>query len=145
MSDQTTKTRGRKINPTSARQVRLTRISQLKESGVIVKRGRPKSDKPKEVKVKEKVVKVKEKVVKVKEKNNNVNVEPVVLSEGKNHKTVSHPTGKPITYIKNDVVQGKGNGFDGNKFEDPTIIDIEGVDEIIDDSFIPNDKDLMDC
>jgi hypothetical protein len=138
MSDQTTKTRGRKINPTSARQVRLTRISQLKESGVIIKRGRTKSDKQKEVKVKEKVVKVKE-------KNNNVNVEPVVLSEGKNHKTVSHPTGKPITYIKNDVVQGKGNGFDENKFEDPTIIDIEGVDEIIDNSFIPNDKDLMDC
>ena len=144
MSDQTTKTRGRKINPTSARQPRLARITQLKESGVEIKRGRPKSDKPKVVKVKEK----KEKTAKIKEKNNTTKstttTEPVVLSEGKNHKTVSHPTGKPVTYIMNDVVRGNGNGFDENKFEDPAIIDIEGTDEIIDESFVPNEQDLTD-
>jgi hypothetical protein len=67
-------------------------------------------------------------------------VETVVLSEGTNHKTVSHPTGKPVTYVRSkDIVQAAGKGFED--IEQDNEIEIE---DIVVDEFVPTEDDIKE-
>jgi rRNA processing protein Krr1/Pno1 len=67
-------------------------------------------------------------------------VETVVLSEGTNHKTVSHPTGKPVTYVRSkDIVQAAGKGF-----EDVAQDDELEIEDIVVDEFVPNENDIAE-
>jgi hypothetical protein len=75
-----------------------------------------------------------------------VKVKPVndfveqIISEGTNHRTVSHPTGKPVTYIRsNDIVQAAGKGFEDVAQEG----ELE-IEDVIVDEFVPNEDDIAE-
>lgn len=135
--------RGRPIKSDSARQLRLNRFAEMKASGITVKRGRPAKVVDPNAPVVEKVAKVKTPKVKaakpIKSKTTQVKTDqPVVLSEGANHKTVSHPTGKPVTYVKSkDIMPAQGKGFNDVPSEDEIEIEDIHVDE-----FKPEASDL---
>jgi len=143
-----TERRGRPVKSDSARQMRLAKFAELKANGVVVKRGRPAKVVDPNAPVIVKTPKVKTPKVKVpkepkakKAKSSEVKTEPtVVLSEGVNHKTVSHPTGKPVTYIRsNDIVQAAGKGF-----EDVAQDGELEIEDIVVDEFIPTEDDIAE-
>ena len=136
-----TERRGRPVKSDSARQMRLNKFADMKASGIVVKRGRPAKvvDPNAPVVVKEpKVKKVKAvKAAKVKPVNDFVEQ---IISEGVNHRTVSHPTGKPVTYIRsNDIVQAAGKGFEDVAQEG----ELE-IEDVIVDEFVPNEDDIAE-
>ena len=138
-----TERRGRPVKSDSARQMRLNKFAELKANGVVVKRGRPAKvvDPNAPVIVKTPKVKVPKEPKAKKAKSSEVKTEPtVVLSEGVNHKTVSHPTGKPVTYIRsNDIVQAAGKGFEDVAQEG----ELE-IEDVIVDEFVPNEDDIAE-
>jgi hypothetical protein len=138
-----TERRGRPVKSDSARQMRLNKFAELKANGIVVKRGRPAKVVDPNVPVVVKAPKVKvPKEPKVKKaKSSEVKTEPtVVLSEGTNHKTVSHPTGKPVTYIRSvDTIQAAGKGF-----EDVAQDDELEIEDIVVDEFVPNENDIAE-
>jgi hypothetical protein len=138
-----TERRGRPVKSDSARQMRLNKFAELKANGVVVKRGRPAKvvDPNAPVIVKTPKVKVPKEPKAKKAKSSEVKTEPtVVLSEGVNHKTVSHPTGKPVTYIRsNDIVQAAGKGF-----EDVAQDGELEIEDIVVDEFVPNEDDIAE-
>ena len=143
-----TERRGRPVKSDSARQMRLNKFADMKANGVVVKRGRPAKVVDPNAPVIVKTPKVKTPKVKVpkepkakKAKSSEVKTEPtVVLSEGVNHKTVSHPTGKPVTYIRsNDIVQAAGKGF-----EDVAQDGELEIEDIVVDEFIPTEDDIAE-
>jgi hypothetical protein len=138
-----TERRGRPVKSDSARQMRLNKFAELKANGVVVKRGRPAKvvDPNAPVIVKTPKVKVPKEPKAKKAKSSEVKTEPtVVLSEGVNHKTVSHPTGKPVTYIRsNDTVQAAGKGF-----EDVAQDGELEIEDIVVDEFVPNEDDIAE-
>ena len=135
--------RGRPVKSDSARQMRLNKFAELKANGVVVKRGRPAKvvDPNAPVIVKTPKVKVPKEPKVKKAKSSEVKTEPtVVLSEGVNHKTVSHPTGKPVTYIRsNDIVNEAGKGF-----EDVAQDGELEIEDIVVDEFVPNEDDIAE-
>jgi|688.fasta_scaffold270817_1 hypothetical protein len=138
-----TERRGRPVKSDSARQMRLNKFAELKANGVVIKRGRPaKIVEPNApVVVKTPKVKVPKEPKVKKAKSSEVKTEPtVVLSEGVNHKTVSHPTGKPVTYVRSkDIVQAAGKGFED--IEQDNEIEIE---DIVVDEFVPTEDDIKE-
>jgi hypothetical protein len=123
--------------------MRLNKFAELKANGVVIKRGRPAKvvDPNAPVVVKAPKVKVpKEPKVKKAKSSEVKTVETVVLSEGTNHKTVSHPTGKPVTYIRSvDTIQAAGKGF-----EDVAQDDELEIEDIVVDEFVPNENDIAE-
>ena len=138
-----TERRGRPVKSDSARQMRLNKFAELKANGVVIKRGRPAKvvDPNAPVVVKAPKVKVpKEPKVKKAKSSEVKTVETVVLSEGTNHKTVSHPTGKPVTYVRSkDIVQAAGKGF-----EDVAQDDELEIEDIVVDEFVPTEDDIKE-
>jgi hypothetical protein len=138
-----TERRGRPVKSDSARQMRLNKFAELKANGVVIKRGRPAKvvDPNAPVVVKAPKVKVPKEPKVKKAKSSEVKTEPtVVLSEGVNHKTVSHPTGKPVTYVRSkDIVQAAGKGFED--IEQDNEIEIE---DIVVDEFVPTEDDIKE-
>jgi hypothetical protein len=138
-----TERRGRPVKSDSARQMRLNKFAELKANGIVVKRGRPAKvvDPNAPVVVKAPKVKVPKEPKVKKAKSSEVKTEPtVVLSEGTNHKTVSHPTGKPVTYVRSkDIVQAAGKGFED--IEQDNEIEIE---DIVVDEFVPTEDDIKE-
>lgn len=136
-----TERRGRPVKSDSARQIRLEKFASMKASGVVVKRGRPAKVVDPNAPVVIKTPKVKKvkavKTAKVKPVNDFVEQ---IISEGPNHKTVSHPTGKPVTYIRSkDTVQAAGKGFEDIAQEG----ELE-IEDVIVDEFVPTEDDLLD-